>query len=49
MDEEVVGVLNIQNENVDGFTHDDERSVKFDADMCALAHYYDIIKFKEGS
>src|SRR5699024_4863775 len=43
VDEEVVGVLNIQSENVD------ERSMKFYADMCALAHYYDIIKFKEGS
>ncbi|UFT98800.1 GAF domain-containing protein [Radiobacillus kanasensis] len=42
--EEIVGVLNIQSENKDGFNHEDERSVKFYADMCALAYYYDKIK-----
>lgn len=47
--DEIVGVLNVQSEGVEGFTHEDERSVKFYADMCALAHYYDtIITKREG-
>lgn len=48
--DEIVGVLNIQSEDIEGFNHDDERTVKFYADMCALAHYYDrIIKKGEES
>ncbi|GGA91473.1 hypothetical protein GCM10008025_37500 [Ornithinibacillus halotolerans] len=48
--DEVFGVLNIQSEHKNGFTHDDERSIRFYADMCALAHYYDRINInkKEG-
>ncbi|GIO25384.1 GAF domain-containing protein [Oceanobacillus sp. J11TS1] len=49
--DDVVGVLNIQSEEENGFTQEDERTVKFYADMCALAHFYDTIniqKIREG-
>ncbi|MBU9711691.1 GAF domain-containing protein [Evansella tamaricis] len=39
----VVGVLCIQSEDIDEFQKDDERTVVFYADMCALAHFYDKI------
>lgn len=47
----VVGVLCIQSEDKNGFTQDDERTVKFYADMCALAHFYDTLitqQIREG-
>ncbi len=41
--EKVVGVLCVQSEDIDEFHSDDERTVIFYADMCALAHFYDKI------
>ena len=44
----IYGVLNIQSEKKNGFSEDDLRTVVFYADMCALAHYYDIINMRGG-
>ena len=43
---EVVGVLCIQSEGTNGFNEDDKITVNFYADICSLAHYYDIIVTK---
>ena len=40
----VARVLCIQSEDIDEFHKDDERTVIFYADMCALAHFYDKLK-----
>ncbi|APC49592.1 hypothetical protein BME96_15950 [Virgibacillus halodenitrificans] len=45
---EIVGVLCVQSEGKNEFQEDDKRTVIFYADMCALAHFYDKIKNKEG-
>ena len=39
----VVGVLCIQSEGIDGFIEEDINTLKFYADVCALAYYYDNI------
>lgn len=41
---EIIGVLCIQSEGFNGFDRDDIDTIKYYADICALAYYYDKIK-----
>ncbi len=46
IDHFVVGVLCIQSEDIDGFIEEDVDTLKFYADICGLAYYYDSMNVK---